>query len=131
MQNKKKIVVAVLAFLAICAAMYAVYVSVLDKPDAGTKDVTVTVTYKDGTSKDFTAKTEKDYLADVLVEMGLVTEETKTFFDTVDGVKADYNVDQSYWCIMQDGVACTVGAGDLAITDGCKYELKYTIFVME
>ncbi len=129
--NKKKtmlIISAIAVFVLLCSVMYIVYTASLTQPDDGKKLVTVTVTYKDGSTKEFTSKTEKDYLSDVLVELGLVTEETKTFFDTVDGVKADYSVDGSYWSIVKDGIECVLGANELAITDGCKYEIKYTIF---
>lgn len=129
--NNKKIMIAVKVFFAVCATLLAVYYITSEKPDEGRKNITVTVTYKDGTSKEYPVKTDKNYLSDVLVELGLVSEETKSFFDTVDGIKADYNADQSYWMILKDGETAVVGANEIAVTDGSKYELRYTIFTME
>ena len=48
-------------------------------------------------------------------------------FHTVDGEKADWNVNQSYWALYLDGEYAMVGIYDTDIVDGTVYKLEYTI----
>ena len=45
---------------------------------------------------------------------------------TVDGETADYNVDGSYWAMMQDGEWMMTGVDDTMIQDGDHYEFVFT-----
>lgn len=66
-----------------------------------------------------------------MLEEGLITKEEHKkcngMYTVVDGVKADYSVDKSWWCVSIDGKSAQVGMDDLAIADGDKYEITYTI----
>lgn len=125
--KKKSAVIAIVAFLVICIAAVAIYVSTRQQPQEGTKSVTIEVVYPDGEHKNFDIKTDAEFLSDALVEAGLVSEEEKAFFSTVDGVTADWSENQSWWCITKDGEECMSGAAELALADGDHYEITYTI----
>lgn len=96
----------------------------------GTGSKTIKVQVKaDGKSVEFTVKTDKDNLADALLEHGLVEGENSSYglyVKKVNGILADYDIDQSYWSFEVDGVAQMVGISGAEIKGGEHYELVYT-----
>lgn len=90
-----------------------------------TISITVTVVAKDKSEKTFTIETDKKNLGDALFEEGLVTEaEHKSgFYSYIDGVRADYTLDKCWWSFSKDGKDVMVGANDLKIADGDKFEI--------
>ena len=121
----------IIAIVALVAAMFALFAGCgKDKGQEGTKTITVSVTYDDGTVKDFTYQTEEKFLGPVLRKEGLVTghEDNGSFFiDAVDGLAADYSVNESWWKVLADGEQALVGVDEIAIKDGGKYALEYTV----
>lgn len=97
------------------------------KPETGSKALTFEVVLQDGTSKEYAMKTDAEYLADALVEEGLVTYAEDGMYTTIADVTADWSKDESWWCISKDGVSLTVGMNDQPIADGEHYEATYTI----
>lgn len=93
----------------------------------GEKDISVSIVYKDGTSKELDINTDAEYLADALVEEGIIEYADDGFYTTVDGVTADYSVDSGWWCVTKDGVMTNDGLNTLVIADGDKFEITYTI----
>lgn len=94
---------------------------------AGAHTALITVTI-DGKSVVITVKSDKDNLAEMLVETGLAEgdeSEYGLYIKRVNGVLADYSVDQSYWSLLQNGTPTAVGASSITITDGDAYELMY------
>lgn len=92
---------------------------------AHTALITVTI---DGKSVTITVKSDKDNLAEMLVETGLAEgdeSEYGLYIKRVNGVLADYDVDQSYWSLLQNGTPTAVGASAITISDGDAYELMY------
>lgn len=128
--KNKKLLVGLSVGLAILIAIFAI-VLVTNKPETtkGQKNIDVTIVYADKTTKVLDFETDAEFLGDVLFEEGLVTEEEYKagYYTVVDGIKADYNVDQSWWCVTKDGEMTMVGMNELALADGDKYEITYTI----
>lgn len=128
--KNKKLLVGLSVGLAILIAIFAI-VLVTNKPETtkGQKNIDVTIVYADKTTKVLDFETDAEFLGDVLFEEGLVNaEEYKAgYYTVVDGIKADYNVDQSWWCVTKDGEMTMVGMNELALADGDKYEITYTI----
>lgn len=94
---------------------------------SGAHSALITVTI-DGKSVTITVKSDKDNLAEMLVETGLAEgdeSEYGLYIKRVNGVLADYSIDQSYWSLLQNGVPTAVGASSITITDGDAYELMY------
>ena len=93
---------------------------------AGAKTFTLTVT-ADGKSVVLTVHTDKDNLADALLEYGLVEGDDGQYglyVKKVNGILADYSVDQHYWNLLEDGKATSTGASGVNVTDGANYEFK-------
>lgn len=90
---------------------------------------TVTVVHADGSSKDFAYETDAELLGDYLEQQGLIQSQGADdgMFHTVDGEKADWNENKSYWSLYIGEEYAMVGIYDTPITDGAVYKLVYTL----
>lgn len=128
MKNKK--LIAVLALVVVVALMVGVYVMTRPEAVAGGKSITVTVVHGDGTSKDFTYNTDAEYLGQVIVDEGLVEGNDGPYgleIHTVDGEKASWEENKSYWALYIGEEYATTGADGVVVTDGGVYKLEYTL----
>ena len=128
--KNKKLLIGLSTTLAVLIAVIAIVVVVF-KPEGqtGSKNIDVTIVYKDKTEKNYELKTDAEFLADAMFEKELITEEEykSGYYTVIDGVTADYNVDKSWWCVTKDGEMTNVGMNELALADGDAYEITYTI----
>ncbi len=95
---------------------------------AGAKTVTVKVQAEEKTVI-FTVHTDKENLADALLEHNLISGEQGPYglyVKSVNGMIADYNINQSYWSLCKSGEVMQTGASEVFIVDGETYELVYT-----
>lgn len=91
--------------------------------------VTVTVVHGDGSSKDFTVKTDKEMLGEALTDEKLVDGEDGPyglFVKTVDGETAD-DANQEWWCLTKGGESVETGVDSTPVEDGATYELTLTV----
>ncbi len=124
------IIVAVAVVLALAAGMLGLYWVTRPETAAGDKHITVTVVHKDGTEKVFEYDTDEEYLGTVVTGAGLVQGDEGPYglmIHTVDGEKADWNTDQSYWALYVGEEYGTTGIDQTPIYDGSSYSLVYTI----
>jgi hypothetical protein len=129
MKNKKMILIAV-ALLTCVAAMLGIFLGTRPETVTGTKTITVTVVHKDGSEKVFTCATEEEYLGKVLVNENIVVGsygEFGLYFDTADGEKADWNVDNGWWQVFIGEEAAITGADQIPVANGDTFKLVYTI----
>lgn len=130
MQKNKKLLISLIAAVALVALLigaFFLWKGLSAKPNEGSKAITFEVVLKDGTSKEYEIETEADYLAKALEEEGLIKYDASGLYATIDGVTADWNVDQGWWCISKDGTALTTGMNEQVIADGEHYEATYTV----
>ena len=128
--KNKKLVIGVIALVAIVGLLLGVYFATRPETTQGSKTFTVTVVHKDGTEKEFTYATDEEYLGAVLVAENLLQGEQGEFglmIHTVDGEKADWNVDQSYWALYIGEEYAMTGVDTTPVNDGDSFRLVYTI----
>ena len=130
-KNAKKILAVVLLLVVIAAAVFAYFQwgPPAQKPVEGAKTVTVEVVHKDESKKEFVLHTDAETLHQALDEQKLIEGEDRGGFFmvlVVDGETADYDVDGSYWAMMQDGEWMMTGVDDTMLQDGDHYEFVYT-----
>lgn len=89
------------------AGAYTVRVDVV----AGEQSITLTV------------KTDKDNLGEALYEHGIIND--PSFFDTVNGMRADWSAGGAYWAFYEGTTLMPVGVNRVS-TDGKHYRLVYT-----
>ena len=128
MKNKKLILAAV-ALVVVVAIFAGVYVATRPDVQQGAKAFTVVVVHADGTEKTFEYRTDAEKLGAVLEEKGLIESEGADdgMFHTVDGEKADWSVNQSYWAFYEGDAYAMIGIYDTNIVDGAVYKLVYTL----
>ena len=129
MKNKKLIVIA-LALVVVVGALLGLYVATRPETAAGAKTITVTVVHGDGDCKDFTYKTDEEYLGPVLMTEGLVVGEMGPYglmISAVDGEEAVWEVNSAYWALFVGDEYATSGADTIPVYDGSAFRLEYTI----
>ena len=77
----------------------------------------------------FTIHTDKSTVGEALIEHGLIEGENGPYglyIKKVNGITADYDVDQSYWAFYINGELAMTGVDMTEITGGAVYRLEYT-----
>ena len=130
--KNKKLVIAVIALVAVIALMAGLYVTTRPEAVEGSKQVTIQIVHKDGTEKNLKYGTDHAYLADLLLEKELVTgyasEEYGFTIESVDGVTADWAADNAYWALYEGEEYATTSAAGIVLVDGGIYRLVYETF---
>lgn len=83
----------------------------------------------EGKTVTFTVKTDKDTVGAALLEHNLIAGDEGEFglyVKAVNGIVADYNIDQSYWALYIDGEYAMSGVDTTEIAEGAVYQLAYT-----
>ena len=125
----KKLILAVIALALVVAALMAVYFGSQAPAQAGNKAFTVTVVHADGSQKVLEYRTDAEKLGAFLEEQGLIDSKgaDQGMFHSVDGEKADWNENQSYWAFYIGNDYAMTGIYDTDIADGAAYKLEYTL----
>lgn len=91
----------------------------------GAKTVTVEVTAAEKTVV-FTVRTDESTVGDALLALELIDGEEGQFglyVKVVNGITADYDIDQTYWAFYVNGESSLTGVDMTALTDGATYRL--------
>lgn len=94
----------------------------------GSKTVLVEVKAEDK-SVTFKINTDKETLGEALIEHNLISGENGAYglyVKIVNGITADYNINQTYWALTKNGESMQSGVDGVEILDGEHYELLYT-----
>ena len=129
--KNKKLVFAAIALVVVIGLMLGLWMATRPETESGSKGYTVTVVHKDGTVKDFAYRTDAEYLAEALLEEGLVSGEDSQYgltIITVDGEAAVWATDNAYWAIWIGEEMAMTGASETPIYDGSAFKLEYTRF---
>ncbi|MBR6808035.1 MAG: DUF4430 domain-containing protein [Clostridia bacterium] len=95
----------------------------------GKYTISISVIDDKGDTEVFEIKTDKETLADALLEAKLVEGEMSTYglyIKVVNGIRADYDLDGAYWSLSKGGEMLMTGASETTIADGDSFELTYT-----
>lgn len=82
---------------------------------------------KDGNETNFEIHTDKATVGEALLELELIAGETSEYglyVKTVNGITADYDVDQTYWAFYVNDEYAMSGADTTAIEEGATYSFK-------
>lgn len=129
--KNKKLVLAAIALVVVIGLMAGIWMTTRPETESGSKGYTVTVVHKDGTVKDFAYRTDAEYLAEALLEEGLVSGEDSQYgltIITVDGEAAVWATDNAYWAIWIGEEMAMTGASETPVYDGSIFKLEYTRF---
>ena len=82
---------------------------------------------KDGNETNFEIHTDKTIVGEALLELELIEGETSEYglyVKKVNGITADYDVDQTYWAFYVNGEYATAGVDTTTIEEGATYSFK-------
>ena len=82
---------------------------------------------KDGNETNFEIHTDKEIVGEALLDLELIAGDDGEFglyVKTVNGITADYDVDQTYWAFYVDGEYAMSGVDATTIEDGMTYAFK-------
>ena len=125
---KKTRILAVILVVTLIAAAVSLYsCGEKDKSILGSGKTTFTLEIldKDSNLKTYTINTNEKTLGDALVKVKL-TKDTG-YISTLDGITADYDVDEGWWGVSRNGEILNVGAFDEEIEAGAVYSFVYNI----
>lgn len=129
--NKTAIVaVAILLVLVIGAIIaWAVLRPTPADPTNGQITVVAAVTHGDGSTKEFTIRTDAANLRGALEQENLIQgdeSEYGLYVKTVDGETVN-DANQEWWCFTKGGEMLMTGVDDTLIADGDHYEIVFTV----
>lgn len=127
-KNRKKIVISLIALIAVIAALFCVYRLTREEAVPGMKEIVIEVVHGDGSLKEFKVETSREYLGEVLDDEELAKGEEGEFglfITTVDGEMAD-DSNQEWWCLTKGGEMLETSADQTPIADGESYGLTLT-----
>ena len=125
--NNKKQILTLVALIVVVGLFAGVWFATRPQSVEGAKSFTVLVVHSDKTEKTFTYTTDAEKLGVFLEQEGLIVGSGDGMFHTVDGEKADWSVNQSYWALYLGNEYATAGIYDTDIVDGTTYKLEYTL----
>ena len=128
--KNKKLVIAVIALVAVVGILLGVYFATRPATSQGAKEITVTVVHKDGSEKVFTYRTDEEFLGPVILSEGLVEGEEGPYglmISAVDGEAAVWETDGAYWSLYIGEEYAMSGADTTPIADGDTFKLVYTV----
>ncbi len=132
MQKNTKIILAIVALVAVIAIFVGIYLAVRPQAQEGMKHITIQIVYADGTTKTHEYDTNAEFLSEILLEKNLVTgyasEEYGFTIESVDGITLDWSKDGAYWALYEGDAYATTSAAGIALTDGGVYKLVYEKF---
>ncbi len=123
----KKIIIAIVAFVLVIAAVVTAYFVFSEKATEGAKAVTITVIDDKGESKEYKVNTDALYLSDAMTQAGIEYSGDDGMVDTINGVKAVYEENSSYWAFYVNDGYCNYGIYEQPVEDGDSFKIEYTI----
>lgn len=128
--GKKATKIAALAAAVVVVCLIVLALLFTPKPQSGDKQITVTLTDNNGADTVYEHSTDAEYLLEAVREIeGLELQgeegEYGFFITAINGITADYSVDQSYWAIYVNGEYGSYGIELQPITDGDAFSLVY------
>ena len=130
---KNKLFASVLCMVLIVAMALSMTACTTNNDPAVTEEIAVERSFvfevvdKDGNTETFDITTDKGTVGEALLEEGLIAGEVGQYglyVTEVNGIVADYNVDQTYWAFYVDGVYASGGVDTTDVADGATYSFK-------
>ena len=127
----KKRTAAIIGFVILLLVVFAVWRFTRLIAVEGSKNITLEVIHGDGSEMTVPISTDAENLRSALEQVeGLIDGEDGPYglmVYTVDEETADWDRDQSWWCLTKDGEMLDTGVDATMIEDGGHYEFTYTI----
>lgn len=130
--NLKGLWIALVALVLVAAVILIVWNVNRPQAQTGSKSITVDVIDNEEKTTHYTLKTDEEYLHGALDQIkGLTIEGSDSdygfFVTTVNGLRADYNLDGAYWSFYVNGEYCMEGVDTQPVADKDEFTIKYEL----
>lgn len=126
--KKRTLIITVAVVLVLAAALTAAWILWREKPEEGSKEITIEVIDKTGNSTVYELSTDAEYLRGAMEEAeGLTFTAQDGMVLAVNGESADFSIDSSYWGFFVNGEYCNYGIDTQPVEDGDAFQIIYTI----
>lgn len=130
-KSNKKVIIGVVAFVAVLVLLAAVFCMFRAKPVAGSKAIVIEVVNQEQDTTTYNVNTDAEYLRQAMEEAeGLTFSGAESEFglmvDTVNDVRADYTLDGAYWAFFVNGEYCNYSIDEQPVLDGDIFKIAYT-----
>lgn len=130
-KTDKKLIIGTIVLAALIAVFAIVFFLFRPKAVQGAKFITIEVVDNNANSTIYDIHTDVEYLRQAMEEAdGLEFSGTESEYgmmvETVNGVTADWNVDQSYWGFFVNGDYSNYGIDTQPVTDGDVFRIVYS-----
>ena len=131
-KKNKKILFGVIGLVAAIVVLALLYIAFRPKPEdvGGKKTITVTVVYEDKSTKDFTIKTNEDWLRGALEQEKLISgseSEWGLYVTVVDGVEVDADKNQ-WWAFYLGDEMLMTGVDTTPVNDGDHFNIILDVY---
>lgn len=134
-KSNKKILLGVGIVVILALIMGVVYFVFAPKPTQGTKAIRLEVVDDTSQSTVYELNTDAQYLSQAMndaSEEGFTWSGSESEYgmtlETINGLTADFNTSNAYWCIYVNGEYGTSGVDSQVVTDGDEFQFVYTIY---
>lgn len=130
-KSNRKLFIGIGLLAVFIAALTLIYSAFGAKPVQGSKAVTIEVVNQAQESTIYELHTDAEYLRQAMEEAeGLTFSGTESQFglmiDTVNGIRADYTLDNAYWSFLVNGEYSNYGIDTQPVMDGDTFTIAYT-----
>ena len=136
MKKNTKIIISVVAVLAVICLLFVAYKVLSPKTSEGSKAITIEVTDDNGQTKSYDLKTDAEFLSQAMDELAAAGDfsyegtngDYGLYITAVNGVTADYDADGAYWSLYVNGEYGMYGVSEQPITEGDVYSFVYEVY---
>lgn len=130
-KTNKKLIIGIATLVVLIAVFAIVFLLFRPKTAQGAKFITIEVVDNNGSLVVYDVHTDAEYLRQAMEEAeGLDFSGSESEYgmmvETVNGVTADWNVDQSYWGFYVNGDYCNYGIDSQPVVDGDAFRIVYS-----
>jgi hypothetical protein len=130
-KTNRKLIIGITALVLLIVVFAAVFLLFRPKTVQGAKSITIEVVDNNAASTIYDLHTDAEYLRQAMeqaegLEFSGTESEYGMMVETVNGVTADWNVDQSYWGFYVNGDYCNYGIDTQPVVDGDAFKIVYS-----
>lgn len=130
-KTNRKLIIGITALVLLIVVFAAVFLLFRPKTVQGAKSITIEVVDNNAASTIYDLYTDAEYLRQAMeqaegLEFSGTESEYGMMVETVNGVTADWNVDQSYWGFYVNGDYCNYGIDTQPVVDGDAFKIVYS-----
>lgn len=131
-QGKKSVVIAVVALVIVLLAATVLYFVYRPQAAGGSKEVTIHVIDDQNNVTTYDVKTDAKYLQGAMEDADGLKFSGKDsdyglMVDTVNGLRADYDLDGAYWGFLVNDEYCDYGMNEQPINNKDVVTIQYTL----